>query len=182
LSKMKTILFLVGIATAVLCTTNAIPVENHYVASENLNDYLHYNAFADIQATRYKSQDGAFPEYWFNITGAYIDYQFVYIYGQTNANLVYSLDFTTSKIATKISLGLAAAYPEGVVTEINVYVDSPTSTSISTLYLTTTENVYNFANLTATVTNAPKGIHDVYFIFTASNPDTYCHFNWLAFY
>jgi len=179
---MQKLLILVGIATAVLCKANVLPVDNHQLPSGNLKDYLYWNAFSDVNAYLYKCQDGAVPYYDPYINGTYISYNCVYIYSEINATLVYTLDFGTSETATSINLGLAASYPAGVVTEINIYVDSKSSTPISTLYLTDTGYPfeYTFINATSKVTATPTGIHDVYFTFTSSNQD-HCLFDWFRF-
>ena len=174
-----------GLAIAVLRTTKAVPVENHQVSSENLQDYINWSAFGNVYAVYYKSQDGAVPQYNAAINGStYGAYNFVMIYPYVNPTLIYSLDFGTSENATSMSLGLAAGYPPGVVTEINVYVDSPSTTPISTLYLTDTGYPfeYTFFNFTAKVTATPEGLHAVYFIFTPSSPSFYCNFGWFQFY
>ena len=178
---MQNLLFCVGIAIAVLGTAHVLAGDNHQVSSGNLKDYYNYNAFSIIPAYRYKCQDGAITNFNEAMSGEVEDSFYVQIDPRLNATLVYSLDFGTSENATSISLGLAAECPSDVVTKIDVYVDSPSTTPIATLYLTNTVSWLNFANFTATVINAPRGIHDVYFIFTPSDQHYYFYFDWLAF-
>jgi len=174
---------LILIAIAVQCKANVLPVESHQVQSENLKDFWNWDAFSNVYAYRYKCQNGAMTGYNANINGTLMSYNFMTIYSTINASLVYSLDFGASETATSINLGLAAGYPEGVVTEINIYVDSPSFTPISTLHLTDTGYPFEFtfANVTSKVTATPKGIHDVYFIFISSNPRYVCYLDWFRF-
>jgi len=174
----------VSIATAVLCTTNAAPVENHQMLLKNLNDYSNFDAFSTVHAYRYKSQDGAVTEYNTDINGTYNSNFYMAIFPQLNASLVYSLDFGTSETATSMSLGLAAAYPPGVITVINVYVDSLSSTPILTMKLTDTGYPfeYTFISFTTKVSKVPNGIHDVFFIFTPLSQTYFCYFDWFQFH
>jgi len=122
-------------------------------------------------------------EYNTGINGTYNSNYYVAIFPQLNASLVYSLDFWTSGKATSVTLCLAAAYPPGVLTEIKIYLDSPSSKPISTLFLTDTGYPfeYTFVNFMTKVTTVPKGIHDVYIIFTPSSPNYFFYFDWFQF-
>ena len=115
-----------------------VPAENHQVPSENLKDYMNWEVFSSVDAVYYKSQDGGLIDYNTGINGTCGDENYIYIYPGLNASLVYSLDFGTSGSPTSMNLGLAASIPSGDLTEINVYVDSPSTTPISTVYLTDT--------------------------------------------
>ena len=152
------------------------------MSSGDLKDYINWGAFGNVYAVYYKSQDGTVPQCNTAINGSTHDsYNFVMVYPYVNPTLVYSLDFGTSQTATSMSLSLAAGYPPGVVTEINVYVDSPSTTPIASLYMTNTGSWLNYVTFKAKVTAAPKGIHDVYFIFTPLSPGYYVYFTWFQF-
>jgi len=176
-------IFWVTIATAVFCTTNGIPVENHQESPENLKDYWNWDAFSPVDTCLFKNQTGGLRMYSDEINGTIQFPAFVSIYPGFNSTVEYSLDFSSNRTATTIELGLAADYPPGLVTEINVYVDTTSSPPVSTLYLNGTGYLYTFVTFTADFTIAvqPQGLHDVYFVFAEQSLGYYCNFNWFQF-
>jgi len=177
---MQNLSLWVATVSAVLRVVAATSLDNHAVKSENLKDNINYDAFSIVETWHYKIQNGVEPVYNEYVQGTYRYYGYVCVFPSKTTMMAYSLYFG-NRTATSVSMSMAADYPSGSTTVIRVYMDSLSSSPVSTLALNSTGSVTSFVTISTAVTTAQQGLHDVYFTLTSNAFGYPMYFNWFQF-